>query len=139
MEQLNNFDLAGKNIRITTVEEDRKFCLKCGRWLPRLLTWVCRHASSSVFTCAANWGCFFRSPFIDPETVVVNFRFSGTATQHATVDPEVAKQEAIPDFATQCFMLSNMFDPYSETETDWDVDVRDDVIEECNNHGGMPC
>lgn len=47
------------------------------------------------------------------------------------------QQEAVPEFATQCFMLNNMFDHFAETEPEWDLDVRDDVIEECNNHGGM--
>ncbi len=34
-----------------------------------------------------------------------------------------------------CFMLSNMFDPQSETEADWEVDIRDDVLGECSAHG----
>lgn len=81
LEQLNNFDLAGKNIRITVVDEH-------------------------------------------------------PLAQGATVDPVTMQKEAIPEFATQCFMLSNMFDPFAETEPEWDLDVRDDVIEECNTHGG---
>lgn len=62
LEQMNNFDLAGKNIRITVVEE---------------------------------------------------------AQTNSTIDPVVMQNEGIPDFATQCFMLTNMFDPYAETEPDW--------------------
>jgi len=42
-----------------------------------------------------------------------------------------------PPIATQCFMLSNMFDPTTETGTGWDMEVRDDVIEECNKFGGV--
>lgn len=42
-----------------------------------------------------------------------------------------------PPIATQCFMLSNMFDPASETAPGWDDDVRDDVIEEGSKHGGF--
>lgn len=42
-----------------------------------------------------------------------------------------------PPIATQCFMLSNMFDPASETAPGWDLEVRDDVIEEGNKHGGF--
>ena len=33
-------------------------------------------------------------------------------------------------------MLSNMFDPYGETEAEWNLNVRDDVIEERRNYGG---
>lgn len=34
-------------------------------------------------------------------------------------------------------MLSNMFNPKSETASDWDLEVKDDVIEECSKYGGV--
>ncbi|KAJ0181772.1 hypothetical protein K1T71_002494 [Dendrolimus kikuchii] len=46
--------------------------------------------------------------------------------------PQVA-----PPIATQCFMLNNMFDPATETNPNWDIEIRDDVIGECNKHGGV--
>ncbi|XP_048406044.1 RNA-binding protein 39a isoform X1 [Stegostoma tigrinum] len=42
-----------------------------------------------------------------------------------------------PPIATQCFQLSNMFNPQSEDDPAWDQEIRDDVIEECNKHGGV--
>ncbi|XP_055723819.1 RNA-binding protein 39a isoform X2 [Salvelinus fontinalis] len=39
--------------------------------------------------------------------------------------------------ATHCFQLSNMFNPQSEDNPGWDVDIQHDVIEECNKHGGV--
>uniref|UniRef100_A0A8C7HY26 RNA binding motif protein 39a n=1 Tax=Oncorhynchus kisutch TaxID=8019 RepID=A0A8C7HY26_ONCKI len=39
--------------------------------------------------------------------------------------------------ATHCFQLSNMFNPRSEDNPGWDVDIQHDVIEECNKHGGV--
>ncbi|XP_069099971.1 RNA-binding protein 39 isoform X2 [Pleurodeles waltl] len=39
--------------------------------------------------------------------------------------------------ATQCFQLSNMFNPQTEDEPGWDTEIKDDVIEECNKHGGV--
>ncbi len=36
-----------------------------------------------------------------------------------------------------CFMLSNMFDPTNETERNWDFDIRDDVLDECNKFGDV--
>ena len=42
-----------------------------------------------------------------------------------------------PPIATQCFMLTNMFEPDSETEPGWDQEIRDDVIDECNKYGGV--
>ncbi|GIY50227.1 hypothetical protein CDAR_319091 [Caerostris darwini] len=41
-----------------------------------------------------------------------------------------------PPIATQCFLLSNMFDPATETNPSWDEEIRNDVIEECKKHGG---
>ena len=42
-----------------------------------------------------------------------------------------------PPIATQCFMLSNMFDPADEGAPGWDQDIRDDVVEEGSKHGGF--
>ncbi|XP_023846348.1 RNA-binding protein 39 isoform X1 [Salvelinus sp. IW2-2015] len=39
--------------------------------------------------------------------------------------------------ATLCLQLSNMFNPQLENEPGWDVEIQDDVIEECNKHGGI--
>ncbi|CAL1539372.1 unnamed protein product [Lymnaea stagnalis] len=57
------------------------------------------------------------------------------ATPGAAVAQHI--QLAAPPIATQCFMLSNMFEPATETRTNWDQEVRDDVIDECNKHGGV--
>lgn len=38
---------------------------------------------------------------------------------------------------TQCFMLNNMFDPYGENSTDWEEEIRNDVLDECRKHGGV--
>ncbi|CAH2007267.1 unnamed protein product [Acanthoscelides obtectus] len=58
------------------------------------------------------------------------------ATGQPVVLPQV-QQQAAPPIATQCFMLSNMFDPVTESNANWDIEIRDDVIEECNKHGGV--
>uniref|UniRef100_A0A8C2D648 RNA binding motif protein 39a n=1 Tax=Cyprinus carpio TaxID=7962 RepID=A0A8C2D648_CYPCA len=39
--------------------------------------------------------------------------------------------------ATHCFQLSNMFNPNSENDLGWEIEIQDDVIEECNKHGGV--
>lgn len=44
---------------------------------------------------------------------------------------------ANPPINTTCFMLTNMFEATSETNPDWESEIRDDVIEECNSHGGV--
>lgn len=78
-------------------------------------------------------------------------------------NPTESNASSIPSIATQCFVLSNMFDPkryfafatyifsfsltagkayrlnyaYSEQGDSWAEEVRDDVIEECAKNGGM--
>ncbi|XP_068620771.1 RNA-binding protein 39 [Battus philenor] len=56
----------------------------------------------------------------------------GTGSNLVAPQPQVA-----PPIATQCFMLNNMFDPATETNPSWDIEIRDDVISECNKHGGV--
>merc|ERR1712228_837735 len=41
-----------------------------------------------------------------------------------------------PPINTTCFMLTNMFEPSSETNSDWESEIKDDVIDECTAHGG---
>lgn len=55
-----------------------------------------------------------------------------TAPQPPPPPPQIA-----PPIATQCFMLSNMFDPSTEINPNWELEIQDDVIEECNKHGGV--
>ncbi|XP_050360825.1 RNA-binding protein 39 [Nymphalis io] len=56
----------------------------------------------------------------------------GAGSTLVAPQPQVA-----PPIATQCFMLNNMFDPATETNPSWDIEIRDDVISECNKHGGV--
>lgn len=48
----------------------------------------------------------------------------------------LAAAASVQPLATQCFQLSNMFNPQTE-EVGWDTEIKDDVIEECNKHGGV--
>lgn len=51
--------------------------------------------------------------------------------------PPPVQTQIAPPIATQCFLLSNMFDPLSETNPLWDEEIKDDIIEECQKHGGI--
>ncbi|ESN95932.1 hypothetical protein HELRODRAFT_114532 [Helobdella robusta] len=42
-----------------------------------------------------------------------------------------------PPIATQCFLLSNMFTANELKDAEWERELKDDVIEECNKHGGV--
>lgn len=49
-----------------------------------------------------------------------------------------APAQAIPPIATQCFMISNMFDARTKiTNSRWEAELLDDIINECNNYGGV--
>lgn len=94
LEQLNGFELAGKPMRVVSVEDTNE--------KPRV---------------ASNG----RAPPVEQKP---------QARQNQG-------QGGVPNIATQCFMLSNMFDPSNETDEGWDMDVKDDVIDECTDHGGV--
>ncbi|XP_034977846.2 RNA-binding protein 39 isoform X1 [Zootoca vivipara] len=49
----------------------------------------------------------------------------------------LAAAASVQPLATQCFQLSNMFNPQTEEDAGWDTEIKDDVIEECNKHGGV--
>jgi len=65
---------------------------------------------------------------------------SVAAAAHSALQQQQLQQQLptgdIP-IITQCFLLSNMFDPAAETSPDWDQEIRDDVIDECSRHGGV--
>lgn len=45
-------------------------------------------------------------------------------------------QQPVP-VPSACFMLTNMFDPSKENGPDWEVDIREDVLEECMEFGDI--
>ncbi|GAU96498.1 hypothetical protein RvY_07933 [Ramazzottius varieornatus] len=56
--------------------------------------------------------------------------------QQAQQTPTPAASPAAP-IATQCFMLSNMFDPKTETDPDWDQELAQEIVDECSQYGGV--
>uniref|UniRef100_A0A8C9HXX6 RRM domain-containing protein n=1 Tax=Piliocolobus tephrosceles TaxID=591936 RepID=A0A8C9HXX6_9PRIM len=59
-----------------------------------------------------------------------------TRLSQQTEASTLAAAASVQPLATQCFQLSNMFNPQTE-EVGWDTESKDDVIEECNKHGGV--
>uniref|UniRef100_A0A7N9D4K1 RRM domain-containing protein n=1 Tax=Macaca fascicularis TaxID=9541 RepID=A0A7N9D4K1_MACFA len=59
-----------------------------------------------------------------------------TRLSQQTEASALAAAASVQPLATQCFQLSNMFNPQTE-EVVWDTEIKDDVIEECNKHGGV--
>ena len=62
-------------------------------------------------------------------------------SQHVRIPepPNPQQLATVTAVSTQCFMLSNMFDPATEAihNPNWAHEIRDEVIDECNKHGGV--
>ncbi|XP_077570594.1 RNA-binding protein 39b [Stigmatopora nigra] len=59
------------------------------------------------------------------------------ATTVPTPPPSQALNLPSQPLATHCLQLSNLFNPQSENDPSWAIEIQDDVIEECNKHGGV--
>uniref|UniRef100_A0AC35GMK6 RRM domain-containing protein n=1 Tax=Panagrolaimus sp. PS1159 TaxID=55785 RepID=A0AC35GMK6_9BILA len=64
---------------------------------------------------------------------------SGMDVPKATLDISSTfnQQATVPPYATTTFFLSGLFDPATETGENWDQEIADDVITECNQYGGV--
>lgn len=61
-------------------------------------------------------------------------------SQHVRIPepPNPEQLATVTAVSTQCFMLSNMFNPATEAgNPSWAQEIRDEVIEECNKYGGV--
>ncbi|KAH8273592.1 hypothetical protein KR018_002671 [Drosophila ironensis] len=128
LEQLNGFELAGRLMKVGNVTErldmntssldtdemDRTGIDLGATGRLQLMFKLAEGAGLAVPQAAAN-------------------ALLATAPQPAPVQ----QQQQAPSIATQCFILSNMFDPRTETNPTWDAEIRDDVLEECAKHGGV--
>lgn len=129
MEQLNGFELAGRPMKVGNVTErldvtthasldtdemDRSGIDLGATGRLQLMFKLAEGAGLAVPQAAAN-------------------ALLATAPQPAPQQPQVHT----PPIATQCFLLANMFDPATESNPNWAEDIKDDVIEECNKHGGV--
>lgn len=129
LEQLNGFELAGRPMKVGNVTErldvntnasldtdemDRSGIDLGATGRLQLMFKLAEGAGLAVPQAAAN-------------------ALLATAPTQAVQIP----QEITPPIATQCFLLSNMFDPATETNSQFDIEIRDEVVEECQKHGGI--
>ncbi|XP_014288666.1 RNA-binding protein 39 isoform X2 [Halyomorpha halys] len=131
LEQLNGFELAGRPMKVGTVSER----MDMGHsFTPHIDTDELDRSGIDLgatgrlqlmFKLAEGTGMQIPAAAASALNVAVPGSMTSMASNIA------------PPIATQCFMLSNMFDPTTETNPNWDSEIRDDVIEECNKHGGV--
>jgi len=133
LEQLNGFELAGRPMKVGHVTERTADAQGAS-----LLD------SDEMDRAGVDLGATGRLQLMAKLAEGTGFQIPQVAANALSMAPGASQAPATsgtttqtPPIATQCFMLSNMFDPITESTPSWDVEIRDDVIEECNKHGGV--
>ncbi|RWS05863.1 RNA-binding protein 39-like protein [Dinothrombium tinctorium] len=131
LEQLNGFELAGRPMKVNHVTERSDIIIQG----PSILD------SDELDRTGIDLGTTGRLQLMAklaegtgiqlPQAAVTALQLGQVSNPVGVVQPTSA-----PSIATQCFMLTNMFDPSTETNPKWDEEIRNDVIEECRKHGG---
>ncbi|KAG1361003.1 RNA-binding protein 39 [Cocos nucifera] len=71
------------------------------------------------------------APLLQP-TLPAVLGLPGSALPVASTAPQPAETVGVP---SECLLLKNMFDPNVETEPDFDLDIKEDVQDECSKFG----
>lgn len=126
LEQLNGFELAGRPMKVGHVTERTDIAQG-----PSFLD------SDELDRTGIDLGATGRLQLMAKLAEGTGFEIPQAAVTalQMTQNTQIG-QQSTPTIATQCFMLSNMFDPTSETNPTWDEEIRNDVVEECRKHGG---
>lgn len=61
----------------------------------------------------------------------------GNVSASGVPPPAQALNLPAQPIATHCLQLSNLFNPQAERDPNWATEIQDDVIDECNKHGGV--
>ncbi|CAL1684970.1 unnamed protein product [Lasius platythorax] len=130
LEQLNGFELAGRPMKVGNVTERTDLIQG-----PSLLD------TDELDRSGIDLGATGRLQLMFKLAEGTGLEIPPAAANALNMAPVMTQPQpppqAAPPIATQCFMLSNMFDPQNETNPNWAKEIRDDVIEECNKHGGV--
>ncbi|XP_050049560.1 RNA-binding protein 39 isoform X2 [Dermacentor andersoni] len=135
LEQLNGFELAGRPMKVGHVTERTDVSQA-----PSFLD------SEELDRSGIDLGATGRLQLMAKLAEGTGFQIPQAAVNALQMNPTVLPGQpqaaavavaAAPTIATQCFLLSNMFDPLTETNPSWDEEIRRDVIEECRKHGGV--
>ncbi|XP_072305815.1 RNA-binding protein 39-like isoform X2 [Eucyclogobius newberryi] len=65
-----------------------------------------------------------------------NVQFGNVPATGGPPAPQALNLPSQP-IATHCLQLSNLFNPQAENDPNWSTEIQDDVIDECNKHGGV--
>ncbi|TYI40490.1 hypothetical protein ES332_A02G166600v1 [Gossypium tomentosum] len=72
-----------------------------------------------------------------PNPQAVTLPVNGQAAYPTPILPPIMSTTALDSVGqpSECLLLKNMFDPATETEPDFDLDIKEDVEEECSKYG----
>ena len=132
LEQLNGFELAGRPMKVNHVTERQEIIQG-----PSILD------SDELDRTGIDLGTTGRLQLMAKLAEGTGIQLPQAAVNALQIShaPPVSSSNSANNgsaatIATQCFMLTNMFDPDTETNPNWPEEIRNDVIEECRKHGG---
>lgn len=142
MEQLNGFELAGRPMKVGHVTERTDPTLASSFLdndeLER--TGIDLGATGRLQLMARlAEGTGLQIPPAAQQALQMSGAIAIGAMAAAAMNPALNPAMNLPaqPLATNCFQLSNMFNPKSEEVPGWEVEIQADVTEECNKHGGV--
>ncbi|XP_065221824.1 RNA-binding protein 39-like isoform X4 [Planococcus citri] len=126
LEQMNGFELAGRPMKVNNVTDRHEF-VQTGPGI-----------DETDERAGIDLGATGRLQLMYKLAEGTGMQIPAAAASALNLNPQPAPvvQQTAPPIATQCFLLTNMYDPNAESAENWDMEIRDDVIEECNRHGG---
>jgi len=127
MEHLNGFELAGRPMKVGHVTESG---------VPTGPNPIDQDDDRAGYDLGATGRLALMAKLAEGTGMKVP-EHAANALNQAKNQQQGAAAGNMPPIATQCFMLSNMFDPATEKEQHWDLEIKEDVVEECNKHGGV--
>ena len=159
MENLNGFELAGRPMKVGHVTE-RPGEVTAGASLPQYSTGIASAFSSSsnldsddldhrginlgatgrlALMAKLSEGSGLQMPKHAMDALQAAHMHASTSQQVRIPEPPNPQQLAtVTAVGTQCFMLSNMFNPANEVgNPHWVQEIQDEVIDECNRYGGV--
>ena len=131
LEQLNGFELAGRPMKVDNVTERTDDILQGAQSLDT------DELDRTGFDLGATGRLQLMFKLAEGTGLEIPQATANALNMAPQINSAQTQAPTAPPIATQCFMLSNMFDPESETNLSWVKEIRDDVIEECNKHGGV--
>lgn len=146
MTTLPGFELAGRPLKVGPVTDGKAIGLSVGQMMPGMSTgtdevvnWkLDADEGGAGLPMNANTRMMLMAKLAEKAGIQVpapvSFPVASTAT--ATVgNNAAAERPVITGTPSRFVLISNMFDPLTETEPNWDRDIKEDVSEECTNFG----